>query len=1307
MNRLYAILLMVLLGMLGMFAIASTEPQYEQMGWYLVVVAAVLLLFRSTGNMMLRFLFLIVSAFISVRYFAFRSIYTLSFTDMISLVPAVILFIAEGYAILVHLIGIVININPTKREVPKLPSKLPSIDVFIPTYNEAEDIALTTALACKNFDYPADLVNVYILNDGGRLSILNDKAKSDEAYKRHVSLKEKAEKNGINYLTRENGDKAKAGMINDALTGKAFSDVKKNSKGLFVGSSPYKTTGDLVLILDCDHVPTTDFLQKTVGFFDKNEKLFLVQTPHYMINEEPMRKSLDSEKIIAPEGYLFYKYVQRCLDSWNAAFFCGSAAVLRRSILEENGGLEGDTITEDCETALELHSKGYDSVYLDQPLIAGLETENFESFIAQRTRWCKGMVQIFVLKNPLFKKGLSFMQRLSYLNSSLFWFFPIFRMIFLIAPLIFLYFSINIYNASFMQVINYAGPHIVSSILTMYYLYPKARSFLHSEVLETLQTIYLLPAVITTLIHPRRPTFNITPKGMISDNDHISPLVAPFAIMVILPLIGIFRGYYIYERYPLLLDAVLLTGFWNMFNLLVAIICLGVMWERKQTRKHYPITIGEEYIFFAGDKIKVSELSLSDIKLVSSIGSKVKLGETIKLTTIDGYKFSAKVKDVGKEFIAADIDNYMSKENIKYVYGDSSRWKQMFDNFPNKKYYYPIPLYLIVQGFKNSGQVLWQGVRSMFATIVLGVLLFSSTADAEVLNVKISQLMGVEQVDVDNVYSSYYMPFYVSPRWDVESASFVVFYKKASDIKPEDIKFDISLRTGELKYNHISDGMQSGKLEVEIDKKLLNVGKNEILGNIYVVDKDKSCELEHNSLVFDLTKSYLTFNYKYKHLSNVDALTTHQVFNEDYLDPVQLNLVVDTLNLESLKKSIIAASNIAIETKDRPMSLSLDKVIKPSFDNIVVSKMQEEIAPTDGHLIIPFDKIADDAVFKQNVLKQGEEYSFKELGLENMMFKRARAIKSFGFLIPSTSYLSPNKKLKMNLNLIYGNQISKKSKLDIYLNNKILAQIFFDGRYVQDLKSYEIEIQGSLLKKGKNTIAFVADLHSSVAEEDCYNPINEGVFVTMFNSSSILVPDLGTYVELPDVSLLFNDGYPQDGNTDVFISELNYKSAEAVMKMGAYISERRGTAPKGAKFFIGDPAYNGRNVAYYYEDKNMQDNVVEISQSIIPNTKHFQLDVRAKNFEVMSMAFDYLWDKEVINNINPGDTLELNIKTSSLKTYYKDKKRLIISEIGPWQNLSDFANNNINKFYVYLTLFIVVSAWLIRAISQRVNNAKK
>ncbi|TXQ66230.1 glycosyltransferase family 2 protein, partial [Escherichia coli] len=138
------------------------------------------------------------------------------------------------------------------------------------------------------------------------------------------------------------------------------------------------------------------------------------------------------------EGTLFYGLVQDGNDMWDATFFCGSCAVIRRGPLDEIGGIAVETVTEDAHTSLRLHRRGYTSAYMRIPQAAGLATESLSAHIGQRIRWARGMVQIFRLDNPLFGKGLKLVQRVCYANAMLHFLSGIPRLIFLTAPLAFL-----------------------------------------------------------------------------------------------------------------------------------------------------------------------------------------------------------------------------------------------------------------------------------------------------------------------------------------------------------------------------------------------------------------------------------------------------------------------------------------------------------------------------------------------------------------------------------------------------------------------------------------------------------------------------------------------------------------------------------------------------------------------------------------------------------------------------------------------------------------------------------------------------
>ena len=563
-------LLWLILGMIVIFAAAqpvSLQAQVIICGG--IAVAVIVLKFvRSEG--MMRSVFLALSSFLVLRYLFWRISSTLPpIEDIWSFIPGVLLFTAELYAIFMFFVSIFVVIDPIHRPEVTLPEDqrfLPTVDVYVPSYNEDEDLLEVTLTAATQMRYPEGKLFVYLLDDGGTIQKRND-GNPDvalKARKRHESLQALCARLGVNYMTRERNDRAKAGNLNAAFP---------------------RTKGDLVCILDADHVPSGDFLERTVGYFMLDSKLFLVQTPHFFINPDPLERNLGTYRAMPSENEMFYGSIQRGLDKWNGTFFCGSAALLRRIALESTNGFSGESVTEDAETALDLHGKGWRSLYYDKPLIAGLQPESFVEFIQQRSRWSQGMLQILLLKNPLFKSGLTFGQRMSYLNSSLFWMFPFARLSFFLAPLFYLFFGLEIYHTTVAQFVAYTVPYMIASLIVQSYLFGVVRWPFISELYEYVQSMFTSRAMFRVLINPRSPTFRVTSKGETLDSDHLSPLYRPFLIMILLLLAGIAATVWRYYEHPLTRDILLVVGGWNIFNLFLAVAGFGVVCENQQRRR--------------------------------------------------------------------------------------------------------------------------------------------------------------------------------------------------------------------------------------------------------------------------------------------------------------------------------------------------------------------------------------------------------------------------------------------------------------------------------------------------------------------------------------------------------------------------------------------------------------------------------------------------------------------------------------------------------------------------------------------------
>lgn len=302
----------------------------------------------------------------TMRYLYYRVSYTLNFDTWVNGIACTLLFAAELYAILTLVLAYFQTLKIKERQPISL-NAIPeeewySVDIYIPTFNEDVELVRKTALAAQACEYAPGKKAVYVLDDGRPERYKDSDPRREKFRARREQLRLMCEELGCIHMTRDNNDHAKAGNINTAFR---------------------KTGGDLVMILDCDHIPSRQFLLHTVGFF-YDPKVSFVQTPHWFYNPDPFERNLVTSGRIPVGNELFYKVLQKGNDFWNAAFFCGSAAVIRKDHALEVGGIAVETVTEDCHTALRLHGRGYKSVYYDKIMVAGLAPDTFNAYVGQQ-----------------------------------------------------------------------------------------------------------------------------------------------------------------------------------------------------------------------------------------------------------------------------------------------------------------------------------------------------------------------------------------------------------------------------------------------------------------------------------------------------------------------------------------------------------------------------------------------------------------------------------------------------------------------------------------------------------------------------------------------------------------------------------------------------------------------------------------------------------------------------------------------------------------------------------------------------------
>ena len=674
--------LAVVLGAATLYMIWLGETQFSDdtqmfFGWGVFAVLVLLKNLRIARHPAWRIFFITLAAYLALRYLWWRTTQTLLWTGPVDFVGMALIYLAEVYAIVVHLLGLFTSLWPTDRlplPLPKDTSRLPTVDVLIPTYNESEDIVRITAQAAAQIDYPPEKLRVYILDDGGTVAKRNDPNTAGAAWQRRYALMRMASELGVGYLTREENRQAKAGNINHALA---------------------ETSGELVLVLDCDHVPTREILQQMVGHFIADPKVFLVQSPHFFINPSPVEKNLARLGRLPDEGDMFYGAIQPGLDTWNASYFCGSAALLRRRCLEEIGGLSGNTITEDVETAIALHRKGYRSVYLRRPLVCGLAPETYNEFAIQRTRWAQGSTQVMILNNPLFVRGLTFAQRLCYANAALFWFFGIPRLIYYLAPASFLVGGLYVYYVSFQQVLAYSLPFVLSNFAIMSLVYARTRRPFFSEIYESVQSLFIIPAVWSVLRNHLKPSFKVTPKGQTVAAESVAPLAVVFLLIIAANVAALIAGVYRWQDFPAQREVIAITLGWCLYNLYVGIMSMGAFWERRQVRKHHRVQVEDSVrVHFPrlGQSVEASllDMSLTGMGLALRTGFELKAREHIVIDVQDSrarpFRFEGTIiharpgNDGGTVCgIALRLGAGDFARAVEFFYGDSDRWKRNWE----------------------------------------------------------------------------------------------------------------------------------------------------------------------------------------------------------------------------------------------------------------------------------------------------------------------------------------------------------------------------------------------------------------------------------------------------------------------------------------------------------------------------------------------------------------------------------------------------------------------------------------------------
>jgi cellulose synthase (UDP-forming) len=385
--------------------------------------------------------------------------------------------------------------------VPETPAttQLYSVDIFT-TFcaGEPYEMVAETLLAIQAITYPHTTYLCDEANDPYLIQLCK------ELHIRHVTRSLKVD--------------AKAGNINNALS---------------------QSNGDLCVVLDPDHVPAPNFLDPIVSHFN-NPKVGFVQVvqAYKNLNDGLIAKGA------AQQTFQFYGPMMMTMNRYGTVLAIGANCTFRRSALDSIGG-HAAGLAEDMHTAMQLHAKGWKSVYVPAVLARGLVPSTLSAYYSQQLKWSRGVFELLVTTYPRLITKFTWRQKLHYFTIPFHYFSGLIILINFLIPIISLFFSLSPLNIGVEQFFITGLPLLTAIILIRHYVQwwvmeNEERGFHAVGGLLMIGTwwIYILGLVYTIL--RKKVPYNPTPKDGNEGNNW--PLNIPNLCVLSLSLAAIIYG---------------------------------------------------------------------------------------------------------------------------------------------------------------------------------------------------------------------------------------------------------------------------------------------------------------------------------------------------------------------------------------------------------------------------------------------------------------------------------------------------------------------------------------------------------------------------------------------------------------------------------------------------------------------------------------------------------------------------------------------------------------------------------------------
>lgn len=501
------------------------------------------------------------------------------------------------------------------------------VDVFFPTYNEEVELVRLSILDAKKVTYPYPIeLKIFVLDDGKR-----------------PEMQQVAAEEGVGYITRSSNIGFKAGNLRNAM---------EQTHGDFIvicdaDTRPFPTILEHTLGYFRD--PDVAWVQTPQWFFDLPEGKRLpdalgryLKAPGRWLGkgvEALIGEMRVGEDPFVNEPKMFYDVIQRRRNWANASFCCGAGSIHRREAVMEAalkcysdtieqqvgkqskqlqklmGGEAPDSnlvqemrhqvageeeftpyrfhVSEDIYTSIVLHSdedRHWKSVLHPAVESKMLSPQDLLSWTVQRFKYAGGTLDIVLHDNPLTRKGMSFAQRVMYGATAWSYFGGIWNMVFLVAPLVYLFSGIapvSAYTGDFFK-------HILPFLIAMELAFMVGTWGIagYRSKASYLSFFPVNLRAIWTVLKGEQIKFPVTPKDRQEGN--FFHLVLPQFVVMALTVLGLVYAsvqYFVLGNDDYSLGGVLVNIFWGLNNVIaLSGIVLAAFWQPEEDPHPQPLS---------------------------------------------------------------------------------------------------------------------------------------------------------------------------------------------------------------------------------------------------------------------------------------------------------------------------------------------------------------------------------------------------------------------------------------------------------------------------------------------------------------------------------------------------------------------------------------------------------------------------------------------------------------------------------------------------------------------------------------------